>query len=96
MTKRPEQTGKLRNLAAAEQSSSAGNDPSTAAPIRVLLVEDRTQDAELVVYQLRMQGMDFVSHRVDTERAMREALSTFRPMSFWPISPCLALAACPH
>jgi diguanylate cyclase (GGDEF)-like protein len=26
-----------------------------------------------------MQGMDVVSHRVDTEPAMREALSTFRP-----------------
>jgi diguanylate cyclase (GGDEF)-like protein len=79
MTKRPEQTGKFRNFAAPKQSSNVGNELSTAEPIRVLIVEDRPQDAELVVHQLRVQGLDFVSRRVDSERAMREALSTFRP-----------------
>jgi len=44
-----------------------------------LLVEDRAQDAELALYQLRMHGMDYVSHRVETEPALREALSTFQP-----------------
>ena len=78
MAKRPEQTGESRKLPATEQSG-AREGPSTAAPIRVLLVEDRAQDAELALYQLRMHGMDYVSHRVDTEPALREALSTFQP-----------------
>jgi CheY-like chemotaxis protein len=78
MAKRPEQTGEFRKLPATEQSG-AREGPSTAAPIRVLLVEDRAQDAELALYQLRMHGMDYVSHRVDSEPALREALSTFQP-----------------
>jgi len=78
MAKRPEQTGESRKLPA-NGTNRRPRGPSTAAPIRVLLVEDRAQDAELALYQLRMHGMDYVSHRVDTEPALREALSTFQP-----------------
>ena len=79
MTKRPEPTGKFRIFAAAEQSSTVGKDLSTAEPIRVLIVEDRPQDAELISHQLRLQGLSCISHRVDSEHAMREAFGAFRP-----------------
>lgn len=49
--------------------------PAAASPIRVLLVED----AALTLYQLRKQGIHFVSHCVDSEPALREALTTFYP-----------------
>ena len=68
MPQRPEQTGSFRKLA-----------PSTAKPIRVLLVEDGADDAELALHQLHKQGLHVVSHRVDTEDGMRNALTTFHP-----------------
>jgi diguanylate cyclase (GGDEF)-like protein len=78
MAKKPEETGQFRK-GSAPDSMSGTEGPSTATPIRVLLVEDGVEDAELALYQLQKQGIHFVSHRVDTEAAMREALTTFQP-----------------
>lgn len=53
----------------------AGNPP----PMRVLLVEDEPADAELVIDDLRDDGIDCVDLRVDTEAQFLEALDTFQP-----------------
>ncbi len=47
MAKKPEQTGQFRKLSAPDAVSGAEG-PSTAAPIRILLVEDGVEDAELL------------------------------------------------
>src|SRR4051812_8438711 len=44
-------------------------------PLRVLLVEDRPTDAELVVRELRRAGFAPEWKRVDTEAAFAESLS---------------------
>ena len=38
-----------------------------AVPLRVLILEDRPEDCELIVHELRQGGLDLVWHRVDTE-----------------------------
>ncbi len=43
-------------------------------PLRVLIVEDSEDDAELLVYQLERSGYDVISQRVDTEITMSLAL----------------------
>jgi two-component system cell cycle sensor histidine kinase/response regulator CckA len=43
-------------------------------PIHVLLVEDSTADADLILYELRRGGYDVVSRRVAGRRAMLDAL----------------------
>lgn len=43
-------------------------------PLRVLLVEDSQDDADLVIIELNEGGFDVVCARVDTEAEMREAL----------------------
>ena len=45
-----------------------------AQPLRVLLVEDNADDAELLVRQLRRAGYDPLAERIDTGDAMRAAL----------------------
>lgn len=47
--------------------------------LRVLLVEDREADAELVVAHLRGAGLDVVGLRVDSAEAFTRALSEFTP-----------------
>ena len=44
--------------------------------IRVLFVEDREDDVLLVMRELRRNGFDISSERVDTPEAMRERLRT--------------------
>jgi CheY-like chemotaxis protein len=78
MANQPVRTSQLRKLSPLDAGSGAEG-ASTLAPIRVLLVEDGAEDAELVLYQLRKQGIDGVALLVDTEAAMREALITFQP-----------------
>ncbi len=48
-------------------------------PVRVLLVEDEPADAELVVDELRDDGIECLDLRVDTEDDYLEALASFRP-----------------
>ena len=76
MAKQPEHTGQFRKLWAPDP---IGDAQSTPVPIRVLLVEDGAEDADLVVHHLRKQGLRLVWQRVDTEAAMREALIRFQP-----------------
>jgi diguanylate cyclase (GGDEF)-like protein len=47
--------------------------------IRILLIEDIEVEAELTVKQLRLDGLEPVVRRVETEEAMREALKEFKP-----------------
>src|SRR4028119_2237363 len=43
-------------------------------PLRVLIVEDSEDDAELLLYELECGGYDLISQRVDTSTAMNAAL----------------------
>jgi len=43
-------------------------------PLRVLLVEDSQDDADLILFTLDEDGFDVVSERVETEGAMRSAI----------------------
>jgi diguanylate cyclase (GGDEF)-like protein/PAS domain S-box-containing protein len=47
--------------------------------IKVLLVEDRVEDAEMLLREMLLRGLDVVSHRVDTSADYEEALATFAP-----------------
>jgi DNA-binding response OmpR family regulator len=42
-------------------------------PLRVLIVEDSENDAELILYELKQNGYEPVSERVDTAKAMSAA-----------------------
>ncbi len=48
-------------------------------PLRILLLEDNPNDAELIEFELRESGLEFVSTRVETEPAFRKALAEFSP-----------------
>ncbi len=50
-----------------------------SAPIRILLVEDRVEDAELLLNDLRHSGLAIESHWVDTPQALQRALDEFTP-----------------
>jgi PAS domain S-box-containing protein len=50
-----------------------------AKSLRVLVVEDRAEDAELTVRELRRAALDCETVRVDTAQAFRDALADFRP-----------------
>jgi diguanylate cyclase (GGDEF)-like protein len=62
-----------------QQLPSSDCSVANGADIRVLLVEDAQDDAELAVHQLRKSGMPCVYRRVETEQSLRLALSDFRP-----------------
>jgi diguanylate cyclase (GGDEF)-like protein/PAS domain S-box-containing protein len=47
--------------------------------IKVLLVEDRAEDAELLVGEMRRRGLAILSRRVETETDYRDALESFVP-----------------
>ncbi|HWJ34794.1 MAG TPA: EAL domain-containing protein [Steroidobacteraceae bacterium] len=47
--------------------------------IKVLLVEDRAEDAELLVAEMRRRGLVIVSRRVESEPAYKDALENFAP-----------------
>src|SRR5580700_7746617 len=47
--------------------------------IKVLLVEDRVEDAEMLLREMRMRGLSIVSRRVDTGAEFEEALESFAP-----------------
>jgi diguanylate cyclase (GGDEF)-like protein/PAS domain S-box-containing protein len=52
---------------------------STRRKIKVLLVEDRVEDAEILLREMRLQGLEFVSRRVDSSAVYEEALTSFAP-----------------
>ena len=52
---------------------------STRRKIKVLLVEDRVEDAEMLLREMRLQGLDFVSRRVDSSAVYEDALTAFAP-----------------
>ena len=54
---------------------------STSIPerIRVLLLEDNEDDAELIRHELRRSGMATITDRVDSEAAFAAALREFEP-----------------
>src|SRR2546423_13942403 len=61
-------------------SSESGEESSLSGePLRVLLVEDVEDDAELVVRALTSAGIACRSRRVQSESALREALQHFIP-----------------
>ena len=49
------------------------------ASIKVLLVEDTVDDADLLIREMRKGGLEIVAHRVETREALEHALETFRP-----------------
>jgi hypothetical protein len=52
--------------------------PEMAGPINVLLVEDRDDDAQLLMRELRKGGFEPFFERVETEAALRQALARRR------------------
>lgn len=50
-----------------------------AAPLRVLLVDDCADDAELVMLELQHAGIAAECRRVEREATLRDALATFAP-----------------
>jgi len=47
----------------------------TGAPLRILLVEDNPNDAELIGMELARHGLTFTFERIETEEALRQRLS---------------------
>lgn len=47
--------------------------------IKVLLVEDRSEDAELLLREMRRSGLSIIGHRVESAAAYEEALEQFAP-----------------
>jgi PAS domain S-box-containing protein/diguanylate cyclase (GGDEF)-like protein len=55
-------------------------DASNGRPeIRILMLEDRPEDAELLLREIRRHGIPFISLRVDSKPAYAEALHSFSP-----------------
>lgn len=52
---------------------------SKTRPMRILLLEDSDFDAELVIRELRKGGLDFVWHRVQTQKGFELALDDYQP-----------------
>lgn len=51
----------------------------SGSAIKILLVEDRPEDADLIERELRQGGLTVASRRVDTESSYAEALTDFAP-----------------
>jgi PAS domain-containing protein len=47
--------------------------------LRVLIVEDQPTDAELLQYDMRRAGLEFIARRVETQEAFELALKEFEP-----------------
>jgi diguanylate cyclase (GGDEF)-like protein/PAS domain S-box-containing protein len=48
-------------------------------PIKILLVEDRVEDAEMLLREMRLRGLEVDSRRVDSKTEYSEALTAFAP-----------------
>jgi CheY-like chemotaxis protein len=65
-------------------------------PLRVLLVEDDPDDAELIVRALREAGLAVEARVVASEADLRAALATSLPTSPWWTGTCPASRAPPR
>jgi diguanylate cyclase (GGDEF)-like protein/PAS domain S-box-containing protein len=61
------------------QSARSPTSPGTEGPIRIVLVEDNTLDVELVLQQLRREGVACASSVAVDEHSFRLALAEFAP-----------------
>jgi hypothetical protein len=59
-----------------------------AEPLKILLVEDNEADAELLLRELKCEGLDCRSLRVQTEPDFRKGSTSSSPTSSCRISPC--------
>lgn len=59
--------------------SAGGGAGETAAPVRILVVEDYLPDAELAVHEIRREGLTVETRVVQTHEAFLAALGEFRP-----------------
>ncbi|HEY0196562.1 MAG TPA: histidine kinase dimerization/phosphoacceptor domain -containing protein [Methanobacterium sp.] len=50
-----------------------------AGRLKILVLEDVTFDAELMEHEMRREGVDFISRRVETEKDFIHELEDFRP-----------------
>jgi CheY-like chemotaxis protein len=48
-------------------------------PLRVLLVEDRPEDAELLLREMKLGGLSVASRRVESSAEFEDALESFAP-----------------
>ena len=55
--------------------------------IKVLLVEDRIEDAEMLLREMRTRGLTVVSRRVDTGAEFAEALTSYSWTTSEPVTP---------
>lgn len=62
-----------------EQNTWLGSNGKTPLSVRILVVEDDTFDAELILDRLTADGIDVASEVVADEAAYRNALSDFKP-----------------
>jgi len=47
--------------------------------LKILIVEDQPADAELLQYEMRRAGIDYIARRVDTRESFHLALTEFHP-----------------
>src|SRR5262245_39776426 len=47
--------------------------------LKVLIVEDEPADAQLLEYEMKRAGIEFIAHRVETKDEFQLALSEFQP-----------------
>ncbi len=52
---------------------------TTRRQIKILLVEDVAEDAEMLLREMRAKGLDVIGRRVDTSADYQEALAAFAP-----------------
>lgn len=50
---------------------------STRIPLKVLVLEDRPSDAELILYEMKRSGYDCISSRVDTQAEYLRAIAEY-------------------
>jgi predicted signal transduction protein with EAL and GGDEF domain/CheY-like chemotaxis protein len=54
-------------------------DKEVATPLRILMLEDVPEEAEVIQRELRKSGLEFTAQRVQTQSAFVEALESFAP-----------------
>src|ERR1017187_1727238 len=53
--------------------------PTMSDTLRILVLEDRPADAQLMLREVRKEGIKFTALRVETEQDFRKQLREFRP-----------------